>query len=142
MIDVWKELKYFSKTEEWGDPARMDPAFLILLDNFRATIPYRIVLTSPAFAGSGHAENSYHYKGRAVDCRLKTMNGRVASLQEHVLIALRSPFGGVGIYTWSPLGPFLHFDNRTMMEDRKIWVCEKKGIYRNLDERFLEKVFG
>ncbi len=140
MTDVWSKLRYFSRQELWGDPDKMDPDFLIQLDNFRNIIGAPFVLTTPAYAQSGHSANSYHYKGRAVDGRFVHAGSRESlSIIEHVMIALRAPFGGVGIYTWGAGGPFLHMDNRTATYDRKIWVSEKQGQYENLTPDFLRR---
>lgn len=138
--DIWNRLNYFSRQERWGDPDKMDPDFLLQLDNFRAVIakPFSLLC---GYESSGHAENSYHYKGRAVDGRFLDLETREAlSLEEHLLIALRAPFGGVGIYTWGSGGPFLHLDNRLATHDRKIWVSTEKGKYENLSLSFLKHI--
>lgn len=138
--DVWGKLQHFSRNENWGDPDKMDPDFILQLDNWRHVVGYPFVLTCPAYATAGHAENSFHYKGRAADGRFVHPDTREPlSISEHIVLALRSPFGGVGIYTYSANGPFLHVDNRIATYDRKIWVCEKAGEYVNLNAEFLKK---
>lgn len=134
---IFDQLKYFKRSENFGDPDKMNPDFLLELDNFRSTLSCQIRILC-GFAISGHAVDSYHYRGRAVDCRL-IKDGAPLSISEHILIAIKAPFGGVGIYTHSPNGPFLHLDNRLATYDRKIWVCEKEGEYQNLSLEFLRK---
>lgn len=117
----------------------MDGYFMEAIDQFREDIGVSMSIHC-GYATEGHAENSYHYLGRAIDFHFEE-EGRRLSLEEHILLALRSPFGGIGIYTWSPNGPFLHFDNRKIEGARKIWICENQGIYRNLGLSFLRSVF-
>lgn len=116
----------------------MDPIFLFTLDNYRGVVGKPCALTSDAWtAGTGHSKNSFHYLGRAADCRfLDPKTKEPLSLAEHVLIAMKAPFNGVGIYTWWPNGAGLHFDNRAENE-RKIWVSEKAGEYVNLTPEIL-----
>lgn len=120
----------------------MDPFFLKKLDAWRGTLPsLSFVLTTPAYSTKGHSENSYHYRGQAVDGRLiEKATGRVLSAFEHFVIAMKSPFGGIGLYTWSKRGPFIHLDYRPYFAERKIWVCLKQGVYENLSENFIRSL--
>ena len=79
---IWDNLKHFKRTEAWGNPDRMDANFLILLDYFREMVGVSFVVTA-GWANSGHAENSYHYKGRAVDGRFIDRDGKVLPLSDH-----------------------------------------------------------
>lgn len=130
----WSGIRHFEK-EEFGDHwAKMNAHFLILLDTFRHEVGFPFHLTA-SFATSGHSENSWHYKGRAVDGFFARPDTHERlSMEHHLLYALRSPFTGIGLYLWSENGPFLHLDNRPLFsgEMRKIWVCRKKGVYENL----------
>lgn len=137
---IWDNLKHFKRTEAWGNPDKMDPNFLILLDYFREVVGVPFIITS-GWASSGHAENSFHYKGRAVDGRFVDKEGKALSLSDQFVLAMRSPFTGIGIYTWSARGTFLHFDNRSVLGERKIWTCEEKGRYANLNGDFLLRHF-
>lgn len=138
MTDLeWVLLRHFSKGERWGDPEKMDSNFVIKLDSFRGEIAKPFVLTVEAYAKDGHSENSYHYKGLACDGRfIDPVTRQALPLIEQVMIALKAPFNGVGIYTYHQNGPFLHFDDRNSAE-RKIWVCRSKGVYENLTPEFL-----
>jgi uncharacterized protein YcbK (DUF882 family) len=141
MSDIWGNLKHFSKDEAWGDPERMNHSLLLQLDYFREASGVPFVVTN-GFDTSGHVTNSYHYSGRAVDGRFVEKSGKVLSLREHIILALKSPFGGIGIYTWSARGPFVHFDNRNILGERKIWVCEKQGSYTPFTSEFLSLHFS
>lgn len=135
--DVWSELKHFKKSENWGDPDKMDPAFLIKLDRFRGWIGHSFKVNE-GYAADGHAPNSYHYRGMAVDGRFMDGN-RPLSLEEHIAICMKAPFGGIGIYTWSKNGVFVHFDDRLIDFRRSIWICEQQGQYSPLSGNFIVK---
>lgn len=130
------DLKFFSE-KEFQFPEKMDHWFLRQLDQYRTlvNIPFKI---TEDFATTGHEINSMHYRGRAVDGHFQTEDGVRLSAIDQLLLAIKSPFFGIGIYTWSPNGAFLHLDNRSSF-DRKIWVCEEKGKYRNLDAAFFKR---
>lgn len=68
---VWSKLKWFSPSENWGDPSKVDPTLLLLLDEIRDVIGWPIVIHC-AYETSGHSPNSYHYLGRAVDFHFKS----------------------------------------------------------------------
>lgn len=140
--DVWSQLKFFRRNESWGDPDFMDPAFLIKLDRFRGHAGDLIGGVSfkvhEGYATKGHSSNSYHYKGLAVDGRF-WRNGKPLSFEDHMALAMISPFGGVGIYTWSTNGTFLHFDDRIIESKRSVWVCETEGKYMPFSGQFLSK---
>lgn len=140
MPDVFENLKHFTRKEAWGDPSRMNETFLITLDQFREIVGHEFHVLA-GFATSGHVENSMHYQGRAVDGRFMGDDGPL-SLGDHICLCLRSPFTGIGIYTWGAGGPFVHFDNRPLRFERKIWVSEKQGEYLPLSDEFLKKHLG
>lgn len=114
----------------------MDSAFLRRLDYFRAFVNLTFEVHE-GYATTGHAPGSYHYKGMAVDGRFVSRKGWPVSLAETIAIAMRAPFGGIGIYTWSKNGTFLHFDDRPIHDRRSVWVCEKPGQYLPISEQFL-----
>lgn len=120
----------------------MDEDFLRALDQFRGVINKPCVLTCPAYSETGHLAHSQHYLGKAVDCRfIDPMTSLPLSLKEHLIIAMRAPFQGVGIYTWSSFGPFLHLDFRVSDGSRKFWVSKSQDHYENISVEFLESVF-
>ena len=136
MSDFWPSLRFFKRTEGFGNPDKMNEAFMRKLDDFRAYSGYPFKILE-GYASSGHAPNSYHYQGLAVDMRLVDSKGEALGVDEHLVLAMRAPFGGIGIYTWSPMGPFLHFDDRPFHDRRRIWVCRDKGKYEPFSAEFL-----
>ena len=122
----WSVITHFNRNEAFGDSEKMDQRFMARLDDFRAEVglPMRIL---SGYATTGHVENSEHYYGRAVDLRIYSKNGKKPlSMAETFIIAMRAPFYGVGIYSYS-WAPFIHLDGRYGGPLRKIWVAEKEG---------------
>ena len=138
---IWDYLQHFSRDEAWGDPERMSHDFLRLLDLYRGRVGEAVHVTC-GFDTSGHVSDSMHYKGRAVDGRFVDSSGAALSFVDQLSLAMRSPFTGIGIYTWSPNGTFLHLDNRDLEGERKVWACEVKGVYQPLSEAFLKRHIG
>lgn len=136
--DIWSKLQFFRKEENWGDSNQMEEDFLLKLDRYRSTLSCLCQILC-GYEESGHAPNSYHYMGQAVDCRFfDAITHKALSPLDHFLTAIRSPFGGVGIYLWPNHDPFVHLDSRYPMRDRKIWVSEAPKVYRNIDQAFVE----
>lgn len=124
--EEWSRIQFFKKSEFLNRPDRMNNEFMKKLDNWRGSLNAPIHILE-AFATEGHAPKSYHYLGRAVDCRIIGKG-----ILEHFLSAIRSPFGGVGIYTWGAGGPFIHLDDR--QETQKIiWLCFSPNVYEPLN---------
>lgn len=134
----WSRLQHFTDKEAWGDASKMDEDLLIMLDHFRHEVqrPFQVLC---GYAKTGHTENSYHYKGRAVDGRFTDDLGHALSLKEQLYFGLISPFGGVGVYAWGAGGPFLHFDNR--IGNRKFWFSPQEGVYEALKLAKVEAIF-
>lgn len=138
---TWDSFKHFKKTERWGDPDKMNLEFVKMLDDFRDHIKTPITILE-GYATYGHVSQSQHYLGRAADLRIQNNDTKKPlSAAEHLILSMRSPFTGIGIYTWSPNGPFVHWDNRPLTDgERKIWVSTQKGQYLPISKEFLEKV--
>lgn len=134
MSDIWKHLKYFTPSE-FSYPEKMSPSFLYKLDQFRQKVGIEFRITED-YATKGHAANSMHYKGRAVDGRF-FRNGQPVKIDEMIRIALICPFS-FGLYTDS-YAPFFHFDDR---EEKATWLCEVTGNYKPITVEFLRKALG
>ena len=61
----WKQVKYFSKREGWGDPDRMNPILIFALDKLREMLGIPIFVSSGT--GGKHKPRSSHYDGDATD---------------------------------------------------------------------------
>ena len=68
--EFWRNIRHFSPHENWGDPSRINPLLLIILDGLRELVGKPFVIHC-AYEHKGHAPNSYHYTGDAVDFHIK-----------------------------------------------------------------------
>ncbi len=128
----WKYIKHFKPNENWGDPAKMDDLLLKHLDLLRdfAGFPFEVHC---GYETSGHATNSYHYQGLAVDGHFEGL-----SLVEQFLFAIQFQFNGIGIYPyWNK--PGLHLDIRPGPR-RAMWLRTREGHYKNLTIDDIEKL--
>ncbi len=119
----WDEIVHFRR-EEWGqDPDRVAPRLVSLLDAVRQTAGVPVIIHT-AWSASGHAAQSYHYKGEAVDFRF---GGALSPVDAFTILAA-FPFGGVGFYPeWSPQ-PGWHVDLRP--GPRRLFWVGTAGRYR------------
>lgn len=124
----WSDVKFFSSTDNWGDPSRISKELVLELDKFRAHIG------TPVFISCGtqgtHIQGSYHYQGLAVDIifpkHLKTR------IPEYAIEALKFKFTGIGAYnTWRykdrDTGG-LHLDIRPA-HMKSTWIGLGKNVY-------------
>lgn len=111
-MGIFKRLEFFTKEERWGDPERVNGALLLTLDALRRRIGLPFVIHC-AYKRGGHAQNSQHYLGNAVDFHIEGIAFPQAlallelALAEHNL----SEHVGLGIYPeWHT--PGFHLDVR------------------------------
>jgi len=141
MKSIWNELKYFSRNENWGDPDKINPKLLILLDNFREYLGVPIHINC-GYSTSGHTSKSQHYLGNAVDVNFK----HKISLLDAYLAAERFNFTGIGVYPhWHT--PGLHLDVRSLQENEAAarWMAISTGgnqRYISLDKINIFRYMG
>lgn len=141
--DIWKELDYFSRGENWGDPDKISWDLLRMLDRFRGEVGKPFILTSAAYATSGHSSKSYHYKGMAVDGRfVDSLTLKPIKMAEAIEIALKAPFGGIGIYPWWSGGVGFHFDIRPIVSKRAVWISPNPGRYEPVTAKTLVEILS
>jgi len=111
---IWDQLKYFKRTENWGDPDKIDEKLLLILDAFRDEIGIPLYVSCAlSVPGSHDARYSSHYpddKGLcyAVDVIPLLSYGNIALLDCYI-IATRYPFNGIGVYPdwrYSRISPY------------------------------------
>jgi len=101
----WESIRYFTKDEKWGDPLKMNLHLLLMLDALRGHTGAPFIIHC-GFESSGHAAESQHYLGRAVD-----FHATGISLADLFTYSMKFDFRGVGIYPgWN--NPGLHLDVR------------------------------
>jgi uncharacterized protein YcbK (DUF882 family) len=125
-LEIWDVLQHFGKHEKWGDPDKMNPALLVLLDKLREIIGKPIIIHC-GYDTDGHAPSSQHYVGNAVDFHIvglpieqahEAMQGAL-----HMLGLLDRV--GLGIYPfWN--SPGFHLDVRG---EAARWGRLKNGTY-------------
>ena len=105
--------------EKWGEYWQIKVPLVYWLDKLREHVGKPVIIHN-AYSTDGHAENSYHYRGLAVDFHVKGM-----SPVELFFQILKFPFQGVGLYRWG-----CHTDLRSS-GIKKLWR-RKNGVYYNI----------
>ena len=111
---IWKILEYFHRRENWGDPEKMNPNLMFMLDRFRRELPKGLwIKVHCGFDTMGHSENSQHYLGNAVDFHV--VGCHILEAESHLHKFLKSndlfDYVGLGIYPdWN--NPGFHIDVR------------------------------
>jgi uncharacterized protein YcbK (DUF882 family) len=119
----WKQIKYFSPQENFGDPSKMDFRLIWLLDRLREAIDEPIIIHC-GYETSGHSENSYHYKGRAVDFHFK--KSEWLNFKDLTKLVRNHWYwvGGIGVYPhWRQKG--FHVDTGRP----RVWEKDLNGNY-------------
>ncbi len=119
--EQWQKVKYFrpdSPYDKWGNPYKMDFILIMALDEFREDVG-KPVNVHEAYALKGHARNSLHKDGKAVDIFVE----KIDLLELFLKAEKRLAFTGIGVYDWG-----LHLDVRTILDVGARW-CRIDGIY-------------
>lgn len=114
---VWKNLRYFTEKEKWGDAGKMNPALLLLLDRLRHKIGKPFVIHC-GYEISGHSPSSRHYSGDAVDFHIEglsfpeAIDALLKALHDTDFLGeVSAVYVGLGIYPdWNSAG--FHIDLR------------------------------
>jgi uncharacterized protein YcbK (DUF882 family) len=127
----WQKLAYFSSDENWGDPAKMVPELVFILDRLRGYLGVPIIVHCGYEPRDG---KGYHPRGMAVDCHAVGLN-----VIQFFIGAMRFGFNGLGVYPWWN-NPGLHLDVRPLPADgpRAIWGSLAKKMYVPFDLDFLQ----
>lgn len=104
--------RFFNEHENWGDYTQVSGFLFMLLDQVRRLVGYPFVIHN-AYATSGHAAESKHYQGEAVDFHVKTLSFLDAykRLNESLILLQVNQRVGFGVYPdWH--NPGFHLDVR------------------------------
>ena len=134
---IWDKLRYFKRSEAWGNPDKINGFLLILLDEIRhrASVinPDAYIVIHCGYELTGHTENSQHYKGSAADFHIVGLS----LFKAYVLIVETikdiqvSDKVGLGVYLgWN--SPGFHLDVRG---------SKARWSIRNGEEMAIEKAF-
>jgi len=111
---IWKILKHLKRGSSWGDPERMDPLLLFILDRIIDELPTGCVAKIHCgFKTVGHSSKSMHYKAKAVDFHIVGVPFLVAEtlISEFLHKTGLVDLVGFGIYPeWN--SPGFHLDTR------------------------------
>ena len=124
---IWdKYIRHFSKTEKWGDWAKINGMLLYLLERIRERTKKPVIIHC-AYETSGHSQNSMHYSGNAADFHISGMDLYFA--YQMIMQILRDyqmhDHTGLGIYLdWHNQG--FHLDLRA-----------KKGRWGRIDGKYV-----
>ena len=131
----WNQIHYFKREEKWGDPSKVNPELIYLIDEFRHFVGKPFVLHN-AYAKDGHSPTSQHYKGNALDGHFVGL-----SWLDQFLLAMKfGKFNGIGTYPdWNH--PGLHLDVRPLSGGPKHTWLRLKGEYMNVTEENILMVF-
>jgi len=139
----WTQYKYFTASENWGDPDMMQHVLIAELERLRTIIRGPIIILS----GYRDGDTGTHGAGIAADIYASGVNTLDLYIE-----AIRLDFRGVGLYPeWRPNGG-IHVDMRTAVH-RALWGATyqrsrghmltangtKKQIYHILDHKFICK---
>jgi len=135
----WKNVKYFSPQENWGNVDQISYPLILELDAFRHKI------NTPIFISCGtqgkHENGSYHYQGLALDILFPEKEKK--DIPNLFLLALKFKFNGIGIYTdWQYKNKVIggmHIDFRPTPQ-RATWIGTN-GSYLGVDFQSLYHLF-
>lgn len=106
--NLWLQLDHFERWEWKYDPDKASPELVLIMDRLReyAGVPVHIHV---CWAQDGHAPQSYHYTGQAVDFRF---GDGLRPMEEFAAICAMPELMGIGYYPlWGPR-PGWHVDIR------------------------------
>ena len=123
MLEIFEHIKHF-RPSEFNHPEKMRDE-----EGKRRGI---IITVNTDYAYSGHAPNSWHYKGKAFDIVIRdARTERPLPVMKQFIIAMHYSWGGVGFYPyWND--PGIHVDTRPIgvFEKRATWWRNEKGEYK------------
>jgi uncharacterized protein YcbK (DUF882 family) len=141
MKTIWGKLNHFTPQENWGDPDKMNGALLLLLDKVREHFDCPVVIHC-GYEESGHASNSQHYLGNAVDFHFITSMSiaeQYYALEEFLAAFQVSEHVGVGVYPqWN--SPGFHLDVRGTKARWGAWYNDLgTQVYGSIPQTFNAK---
>lgn len=130
----WTKIKHFKRTENWGDPDKIDPNLIMRLEGMRIYAGKPFIIHC-GYELEGHKDDSYHGYGKAVDGHFVGLN-----LIDQFLIATRFfGIGGIGMYgkdVWT--NPGLHLDTRPYTAHWCYTSMNGKAEYSLISFKYLE----
>ena len=127
----WTKVRHFKKSENWGDPDKMNPLLIYSLDALRE-LAHSIIIINRGYCPND--PGSTHKDGDAADVVITGF-----SVMDQFLLAEKTRlFSGIGVYPfWNR--PGLHLDVRQLRANQHAprWGRNAAGVYVALDAKFL-----
>ncbi|OPZ24247.1 MAG: hypothetical protein BWZ01_02919 [Deltaproteobacteria bacterium ADurb.BinA179] len=115
----WKEFHPYFTAKECGEG--MSQQFMRKVLLFRLDINASMIVHE-GFSKDGHAPDSYHYRGEALDFHVPGV-----SMRETLRLLDKHGFGGAGVYYWWN-NPGFHIDTRPLDRYQR-WYSPRAGEY-------------
>lgn len=144
----WNLVRNFERKEWRNAPDKVEPELIYMVDELATYMKKEYgnapAIVNVAYDELGHASDSQHYVGRAVDIYFKDV-----ALVDQFLAAERFPFSGIGCYPYWTLtvknnierkipAPGLHLDIRPLKGHCGArWWRDKQGNYQSFNKDFL-----
>ena len=123
---VWNDIAPYFKpqntSDQWGDPAKMDPLTLYSLFSLRRALGLAIHVHCGT--QGKHVKGSFHYSGLAVDVHI---GHNIPVVDQYLMVEKYNLFSGIGVYPdWNR--PGLHLDVGGGIRRPARWI-KKDGVY-------------
>ena len=120
-MSIWDKLKYFSPSENWGDPHKVDHRLLLFLDHYRHDLNVPLIVTSSVRYDNPYSAHFPNADGfaEAVDV-IPLLSKRNVKLFDCFLLATKYPFTGIGVY------PFWQIQGKTDLGGLHLDVCTRR----------------
>lgn len=119
-LTQWEEMKPFFTPQQCGE--QMEYGFMLKVMALRRALNLPMIV-HVGFELSGHAKESYHYEGRALDFHVQNASPRTVM----AAIDKLGLFGGAGFYSWWN-NPGFHIDDREATIYQR-WHSRDRGKY-------------
>jgi len=132
-IEDWSNIEHFKPDEltawgspnAWGDPLKMNLAFMLLLDRFRDDLGFPFYVHC-GYDLEGHAKKSLHKIGGAGDGSCPTLGSPWLLFEQ----AIKYPFTQIGVYEhWNNPGVHLGLHGHGWAEPKTLWWRDREGEY-------------
>lgn len=130
--EQWRQIKYFTLTDNWGDPFKMDFDLVCGLVQLRKYTGRKIYIHC---GYEKRLSGGFHPKGRAVDLHIESLH----PMEQYIAASRFEVFTGIGVYLWWSW-PGLHLDHRPLIAGQKriVWGSLKKKQYKPINKSFLK----
>ena len=131
-MNNFKNIKHFNPREKWGDPKKMNPFLLLVMDIIAEEFQKPVIIHC-GYSEDGHAEKSQHYKGNACDFHIDTDEPFKDVYNKLINILVNTELGDNELDDLVGLGVYPHWNNKGFHLDvrgcRARWMRDKNNNY-------------